>query len=55
VRDRDPEVPLILFTGSIRNLDGEGRRLGFRILHKPLDIDGLRRVVEDSLGRSRGN
>jgi hypothetical protein len=42
-------VPVILFTGSLRNLDDEGRRLGFRVLHKPLDIDGLRRALDESL------
>jgi len=53
VRDRDRSVAVIMFTGSMRDLDGEGRRLGFRVLHKPLDIDGLRRVVRESLGAPR--
>jgi DNA-binding response OmpR family regulator len=51
VRDRDRAVAVIMFTGSTRDLDREGRRLGFRVLRKPLDIDGLRRALQDSLGR----
>ena len=53
VRARDRAVPVIMLTGSIRNLDGHGRRLGFRVLHKPLDIDSLRQVVLDSLLSAR--
>jgi DNA-binding response OmpR family regulator len=49
LRDRDREVPVIMLTGSIRDLDRDGRRLGFRVLHKPLDIDSLRQVIRDSL------
>jgi hypothetical protein len=40
-----------MFTGSMCDLDGEGRRLGFRVLHKPLDIEDLRRALHDSLSR----
>jgi CheY-like chemotaxis protein len=53
VRNRDRAVPVIMFTGSMRDLDGEGRRLGFRVLHKPLDIEGLRRVVGESVDAAR--
>jgi DNA-binding response OmpR family regulator len=53
LRERDRAVPVIMFTGSLRDLDGEGRRLGFRVLHKPLDIDGLRQVVRESLGSTQ--
>jgi CheY-like chemotaxis protein len=53
VRDRDRSVPVILFTGTTRDLRGEDRRLGFRVLHKPLDIAGLRRVVDESLASAR--
>jgi two-component system, NtrC family, response regulator AtoC len=49
VRDRDPSVPIIMFTASMADLAAEGERLGFRVLHKPLDIEGLRRVVGESL------
>ena len=53
VRARDRAVPVIMLTGSIRDLDGHGRRLGFRVLHKPLDIESLRQVVLDSLLAAR--
>jgi CheY-like chemotaxis protein len=53
VRNRDRAVPVIMLTGSIRDLDGHGRRLGFRVLHKPLDIESLRQVVLDSLLAAR--
>jgi CheY-like chemotaxis protein len=53
VRDRDRAVPVIMLTGSIRDLDWHGRRLGSRVLHKPLDIETLRQVVVDSLVSSR--
>jgi CheY-like chemotaxis protein len=53
VRDRDRAVPVIMFTGTRRDLAREGRRLDFRVLHKPLDIEGLRRVVQESLAATR--
>jgi DNA-binding response OmpR family regulator len=53
VRDRDREVPVIMLTGSIRNLEHDGRRLGFQVLYKPLDIDSLRQVLRESLLTSR--
>jgi CheY-like chemotaxis protein len=49
VRDRDRAVAVIMLTGTMRDLDGEGRRLGFRLLYKPLDIEGLRRAVHESV------
>jgi CheY-like chemotaxis protein len=51
VRARDRSVAVIMFTGSMRNLDAEGRRLGFRVLRKPLDIEDLRQALQDSLAR----
>jgi DNA-binding response OmpR family regulator len=51
VRDRDRSVAVIVFTGSMRNLDREGRQLDFRVLYKPLDMEGLRRALDDSLAR----
>jgi len=51
VRDRDRSVAVIVFTGSMRNLDPEGRQLDFRVLYKPLDMEGLRRALHDSLAR----
>lgn len=53
IRERDPSVAVIMFTGSTRDLHGEGRRLGFSVLHKPLDIEGLRRALQESLARPR--
>ena len=52
VRDRDPSIAVILFTGFMGDLDGEDHRLGVRVLRKPLDIDGLRRVLQDTLAGS---
>ncbi len=45
VRDRDAVVGVIMFTAFAGDLDSEGRRLGFTVLRKPLDIEGLRRAV----------
>src|SRR4051812_16779098 len=45
VRDRDSEVSVLMFTAFTGDLDADGRRLGFTILRKPLDIEGLRRAV----------
>jgi DNA-binding response OmpR family regulator len=45
VRDRDAEVGVIMFTAFAGDLGSEGRRLGFTVLHKPLDIERLRRAV----------
>jgi CheY-like chemotaxis protein len=53
LRDRDRSVPVIMFTGTRRDLGREGQRLDFRVLHKPLDIEGLRRVVGESLAAAR--
>ena len=52
VRDRDPSIAVILFTGFMGELDGEDERLGVRVLRKPLDIDGLRRALQDTLAGS---
>jgi len=52
VRHLDPSVGVIMFTAFHGELDGEGRRLGFTVLHKPLEIDGLRRALEDTLAGS---
>ncbi|HEU4369447.1 MAG TPA: response regulator [Methylomirabilota bacterium] len=53
VRNRDPAVAVIMFTAAMRDLDGEGRRLGFSVLRKPLDIEGLRRALHASLTQPR--
>jgi len=49
VRDRDAEVAVIMFTAYTGDLDAHGRRLGFTVLRKPLDIEGLRRAVRAAL------
>ncbi|HTO13726.1 MAG TPA: hypothetical protein VMQ51_19295, partial [Candidatus Binatia bacterium] len=45
VRDRDTEVSVIMFTAFTGDLEADGRRLGFTILRKPVDIEALRRAV----------
>lgn len=45
VRDRDPGVSVIMFTAFSGDLDADRRRLGFTVIRKPLDIEGLRRAV----------
>jgi len=52
VRDRDPSIAVILFTGVMGEVAGEDQRLGVRVLRKPLDIDGLRRALQDTLAGS---
>ncbi len=52
VRDLDPSVAVIMFTAFHGELDGEDRRLGFTVLRKPLEIDGLRRALRDTLAGS---
>ena len=45
VRDRDAEIGVIMFTAFTGDLEADGRRLGFTVLRKPLDIEALRRAV----------
>jgi CheY-like chemotaxis protein len=52
VRDSDPSVAVILFTAFNGEFDGEDRRLRFTVLRKPLDIDGLRRALRETLASS---
>ncbi len=52
VRDRDPSIAVILFTAFMGELAGEHQRLGVRVLRKPLDIDDLRRALQDTLAGS---
>lgn len=49
VRDLDPSVAVIIFTAFSGEFGGEERRLGFTVLRKPLDIDGLRRALRETL------
>src|SRR5207248_1600206 len=41
VRSRDQGIGVIMLTGSEADLESDGRRLGFTLLHKPLQIDRL--------------
>jgi DNA-binding response OmpR family regulator len=45
VRGQDAEVSVIMFTAFTGDLDADRRRLGFTVLRKPLEIEGLRRAV----------
>jgi len=51
VRHLDPSVAVILFTAFHGELAGVDRHLGFTVLRKPLDIDGLRRALVAALDR----
>jgi two-component system capsular synthesis sensor histidine kinase RcsC len=50
VRLLDPSVAVIMFTATMGDVESDGRRLGFSVLRKPLDIEGLRRALRHSLG-----
>jgi CheY-like chemotaxis protein len=52
IRDLAPSVAVIMFTAFNGEFDGEDLRLGFTVLRKPLDIDGLRRALRDTLAGS---
>jgi DNA-binding response OmpR family regulator len=49
VRERDTGVGVIMFTAFTGDLEAQGRRLGFTVLRKPLEIEGLRRAVRAAL------
>ncbi|HEU5197388.1 MAG TPA: response regulator [Methylomirabilota bacterium] len=49
LREQDTEVSVIMFTAFTGDLDADGRRLGFTILRKPLDIEGLRRAIRAAI------
>jgi len=49
VRNSDAAVGVIMLTGSGADLDGHGRRLGFTLLRKPLQIDDLEAAVKQAL------
>ena len=40
----------VMLTASGADLDGHGRRLGFRLLRKPFQIDHLEAAVKQALG-----
>ena len=50
VRDSDPAVGVIMLTASGADLDSHGRRLGFTLLRKPLQIGHLEVAVRQALG-----
>ena len=49
VRNSDAAVGVIMLTASSADLDGHGRRLGFTLLRKPLQIDHLEAAVKQAL------
>ncbi|HEY7542395.1 MAG TPA: response regulator [Methylomirabilota bacterium] len=49
VRNSDAEVGVIMLTASGADLDVQGRRLGFTLLRKPLQIDDLEVAVKQAL------
>jgi CheY-like chemotaxis protein len=51
VHRRDPTVAVILFTASRDEVGGEDAPPGLTVLRKPLEIDGLRRSLRDTLHR----
>jgi two-component system response regulator (stage 0 sporulation protein F) len=53
VRNKDADVGVIMLTASGADLDGHGRRLGFKLLRKPLQIDRLEAAVKQALGDRR--
>ncbi len=49
VRQRDPRVGVIMLTASPADLESERDRLGFSLLHKPVDLRGLETAVRQAL------
>ena len=49
VRSRDQGIGVIMLTGSGAELESDGRRLGFTVLRKPLQIDRLETAVKQVL------
>ena len=49
IRHRDPSVGVIMFTASAADLEGQGRRLGFTLVRKPIHITGLELAVREAL------
>ena len=54
VRNSDADVGVIMLTASGADLDVDGRRLGFQLLRKPLQIDRLEAAVKQALSDRRG-
>lgn len=55
VRRSDPEVGVIMLTGSAADVDAQGRRLRFTLLRKPLQLETLQSAVERALRERRGD
>jgi DNA-binding response OmpR family regulator len=49
VRLVDADVSVIMFTAFTGDLEADGRRLGFTVLRKPLEIEALRRAVRAAI------
>jgi DNA-binding response OmpR family regulator len=49
VRQRNSRVGVIMLTASAADLEGERERLGFTLLHKPVDLRGLEAAVRQAL------
>jgi len=49
MRNSDADVGVIMLTASGADLDVQGRRLGFKLLRKPLQIDRLEAAVKQAL------
>jgi CheY-like chemotaxis protein len=53
VRNSNPAIGVIMLTASAAELDNHGRRLGFTLLHKPLQIEHLESAVKQVLSDRR--
>jgi two-component system, NtrC family, response regulator PilR len=51
LRQAQPDVGVIVFTGSGAELDADAHRLRFTTLRKPLELEVLRSAVEEVLRR----
>jgi CheY-like chemotaxis protein len=54
IRPADPTLPVIMLTGSSVDLDAASCRLGFTLLHKPVDLATLRGEVDRALEATAG-
>jgi len=54
IRHADPTIGVIMFTGSGADLQHHGRRLGFTLLRKPLEVQSLEAAVKQALGVKTG-
>lgn len=54
MRRANPDVRVIMFTGASADLQQDGRRLGFTLLRKPLEIRSLETAVRQALAVGTG-